>query len=234
MELELVLKRGDREIIKVFSVPSSSHMTLLDALWYIKENADPTISFRSMCRAGVCGTCGVKANGKPVLACSVDISSFGGRVRVEPLDGLRVIRDLVVDHEALVERLRRNRVWMVPTSENKPLPPSLFRRLERGYECIMCGLCDSVCPVLIQNNSFGGPMAFAKAYPILLDPRNKDPRWQALALKENLINACTHCKNCSLACPKSVMPEALISLEENYLVSLGLLEKNRQEDFGFL
>ncbi len=85
MLVRLKLYRDHDFVIKEFVVPTEPGQTLLDVLFYIKEEYDPTISFRSMCRAGICGTCGVKANQKPILACKTAIKDLGEEVLWNPL-----------------------------------------------------------------------------------------------------------------------------------------------------
>ncbi len=210
-----------------FNVDMEPKATLLELLIKLKEEEDPTLTFRSMCRAGICGTCAVKVNGKPVLACSVRVENLGEELFIEPLEGYRIIKDLAVEHETIYERLRLAKVWLMPAQEYEVLPHHL-ERVSRSHECILCGICDSVCPVLQTGSSFGGPLVLTRLYKHLYDPRNiKQDLENLFGLNPQL---CTHCMNCSYACPKRLMPEAHIREEELLLVDKGLL---RKESGGF-
>ncbi len=230
MEVRVKVRRA--HTVSEYRVEAQESSTVLDLLNFIKENMDPTLSYRSMCRAGVCGTCAVMVNSKPILACSTKALELGRELLIEPLQGFEVIRDLVVDHARLVERIRGIR--LEPTSKNREVFPQELVKMERSWECILCGACDAVCPVLSESPSFGGPMAFIRAYKHIHDPRNSQPRTILALIKDRYINLCTHCRNCSLTCPRLLYPELAIAQEESILISEGLLEKPTQTDFGFL
>ncbi|MFZ8861159.1 MAG: succinate dehydrogenase/fumarate reductase iron-sulfur subunit [Thermocrinis sp.] len=232
MLVRLKLYRDHDFVIKEFVVPTEPRQTLLDVLFYIKEEYDPTISFRSMCRAGICGTCGVKANQKPILACKTAIKELGEEVLVEPLDNMCPVKDLVVEHGTLIDRIKKLKVWYEPLQENlQRLEINPF--LSKSFDCIACGLCDSSCPIFVSNSDFGGPMAFSRAYKLLQDRRHSKAEERLLLLKDAHINLCTHCKNCSIVCPMGVMPEMLIKLEETELLKRGMLSQGGVADFGF-
>ncbi len=204
-----------------FDLTLSEPITLLELLYRLREDLDPSLAFRSMCRAGICGTCAVRLNGKPVLACSTWIRE--GDILIEPLEGFPVIRDLVVDHEGIQARLREHKVWLTTREEQVEVREETNRQTSRSWECILCGVCDSVCPVLMSGGLFGGPLTLTRLYKHLHDPRNAQKDLKDLQnLRPDL---CTHCMNCSLACPKRLMPEGLIREEENLLVEKGLLQR---------
>ncbi|MCS7262605.1 MAG: 2Fe-2S iron-sulfur cluster-binding protein [Aquificaceae bacterium] len=188
-------------------------VTLLELLHFIKEEIDPTLTFRSMCRAGVCGTCGVKLNGKPVLACSTWVHPQEELV-LEPLEGFTPLRDLVVDQEGVHRRMRRAGLWL---SQRESLPQD--QKGERGWGCILCGLCEAVCPVMGSTSLFGGPLLLTRGHRLLQGSSQNLQKIQALRP-----DLCTHCMNCSYACPKRLMPEALIREEERHLMESGLLQ----------
>ncbi len=232
MQVRLKLYREGKFVIREFVVPARQEQTLLDILFYIKEEHDPTISFRSMCRAGICGTCGVKANQKPILACKTTVKDLGEEVFVEPLDNIPLLRDLVVGHQTLIERLRRLKIWYEPLQWSAPKPDT-NPFLLKSFDCIACGLCDSSCPIFFSDANFGGPMAFSRAYKLLQDKKHSKAEERLLLIKDAHIHLCTHCKNCSIACPMSVMPETLIKLEEVELSKRGLLSQGGTDDFSF-
>jgi succinate dehydrogenase / fumarate reductase iron-sulfur subunit/fumarate reductase iron-sulfur subunit len=216
-----------------FEIDPSQDMTLLELLFTIKESEDPSLTFRSMCRAGICGTCAVKLNGKPALACSTWISGKEEELLIEPLDYFPVIRDLVVDHEGMHSKLRSFKTWLYPQQENMILQEGTNLKTSKSWECILCGICDSVCPVLTSTELFGGPSALTRVYKHLHDPRNVNRQATNIGIYNLRPDLCTHCMNCSYACPKRLMPEGLIREEENLLVELGLLQR-QTGGFDFL
>lgn len=192
-----------------FSVELSQKTTLLDLLFRIKEEIDPSLTFRSMCRAGVCGTCGIKLDGRPVLACSTWIEPEREEILIEPLDRFVVVRDLVVDHEGMHSKLK----GLVSSKKRSDYLSA------KSWECILCGLCDSVCPVPSEGTAFAGPLTLTRFYKHLGSSED------LIRLKGFRPELCTHCMNCSYACPKRLMPEALIRQEESLLVESGLLDR---------
>lgn len=218
--------------IEEFQIETSESLTLLDLLYKIKETLDPTLTFRNMCRAGICGTCAVKMNGKPVLACSTRISPTEEEIQLEALDGYKVIRDLVVEHENIILKLKNYKAWYHTSEPIPKIGEDIVQITSRSSECILCGICDSVCPVLSISPLFGGPLILTRLYKLVLDPRNKEQEGTIKRLQSLRPELCTHCMNCSYACPKRLMPEALIKEEESILVNKGLIKK--QEGFDFL
>ena len=208
-----------------FEVQISPKATLLELLNHIKENYDESLSFRSMCRAGICGTCAVRVNSKTVLACSTRLDGLGDTIEIEPLNGYRVIRDLVVDHEDIYSKLKRHRIWLEPFERSMPIKEGVNTVISRSHECILCGICDAVCPVLLVEPSFGGPLTLTRYYKLIYDPRNKEVEKKIEYLTKLNPQLCTHCMNCSYACPKRLMPEGLIKKEEEVLVERGLIQK---------
>ncbi len=205
--------------------------TVLEVLNRIKEELDPSLSFRAMCRASICGTCAVKVNGEHRLACNTRVE--GDEVLIEPADGYQPIKDLVVSHESLYEGLRSAKVWFAPREENLKLMPEELRKTSRAWDCILCGICNSVCPPLLEGQDFGGPSLFTKVYTVLEDPRDMRGEERLVELMPLNVQSCVHCSNCNLFCPKGCMPERWITIIEGKLVQKGYIQK-KSEDFGFL
>ncbi len=111
----------ERSTFENYDVPYHKHWVILDALNWIKDNVDGTLSFRWSCRMGVCGSCGMMVNGEPVLTCATYLSaSLPGPVRIEPLKAFPVIRDLVVQTQDFVDKLKSVKPWII-RKEEKPL-----------------------------------------------------------------------------------------------------------------
>src|SRR3989440_4742531 len=151
-------------------------MVVLDALNYIKNHVDGSLSFRWSCRMGVCGSCGMMVNGVPKLTCSAFLRDYHpGTVRVEPLANFPVIRDLVVDLDDFMEKLRRVKPWLIRETE-KPVSEGEYRQTPAQLEaykqfsmCINCMLCYAAGPVYGLEPPFLGPAAIARPYPFNLD-----------------------------------------------------------------
>ncbi len=223
--------QGGRYQTQEFELDIPKGVTVLDILMKIKEEIDPSLSFRAMCRASICGTCGVKVNGEPRLACNTRI--YQEEVIIEPVDNAEPIKDLVVDQDPLFVRLRRGKVWVVPKGESLPLRPEDLSKTSRSSDCILCGLCDSVCPSLVEDKNFGGPAFFTRAYRVIEDPRNTAVEERIRDLVPFNVQSCVHCNNCNIYCPKGCMPERWITLIEGKLLQRGYIQK-KAEDFGFL
>ncbi len=224
------IKRFSGGVFKTeeFEVDVPEGSTVLDVLFKIKEEIDPTLSFRAMCRASICGTCAVKVNGEPKLACNTKVE--GEDLTLEPIDNAVPLKDLVVDQEVVFSRLREGKVWVVPKEGEIGLSAG---PLGRASDCILCGICDSVCPSLLEDRAFGGPSFFTKVYRILEDPRDGKGEERLKDLVPFKAQSCVHCNNCNVYCPKGCMPERWIKLIEGKLSQKGYIQK-RTEDFGFL
>lgn len=217
--------------IQEYELDITGKPTVLEILMRIKEELDPSLAFRAMCRASICGTCAVKVNGQHKLACNTRVE--GEEILIEPVDGFKPIRDLVVSHEEIYERLKPARVWFVPKDGNMKLLPEVQRRTAKAWDCILCGICNNVCPPLLEKVDFGGPLLFTRVYKTLDDPRDSlgENRLENLAAFN--VQKCVHCSNCNLFCPKGCMPEKWINVIEGKLVQKGYIQK-KKEDFDFL
>jgi len=205
--------------------------TLLEILTRIKEELDPTLAFRSMCRSSVCGTCAVKLNGRAVLACRERVGDE--EITLEPLDGFPVLRDLVTDHEGILLKLRSFRLWLEPLEENRKVTPEELKAFERPSDCILCGICDSVCPPVLEGSPFAGPMAVTRFYRISSDRRDSLGDSRIERVGTSAFMGCVHCSNCTLLCPRSCMPEKWVTVAEGKLTAMGYIQKSG-EDFDFL
>ncbi|MFQ5657430.1 MAG: succinate dehydrogenase iron-sulfur subunit [Candidatus Methylomirabilales bacterium] len=201
-----------------FEVPRRDEWMVLDGLNYIKDNLDGSLSYRWACRMGVCGSCGMLVNGKAVLTCATYLSGLGrGPVRVEPLRGFPVIRDLVGDIRDFINKLQSVKPWII-RKEEKPLSEGAY--LQRPEElaeykqysmCINCMLCYSACPIYALEPDFIGPAAIALAQRYNLDSRDQgsEERGDVLSQHEG-IWCCTFVGECTEVCPKNVDPAGAI------------------------
>jgi fumarate reductase iron-sulfur subunit len=209
---------GGEPAFQEYEVPLRADWVVLDALNYIKDHIDGSLSYRWSCRMGVCGSCGMMINGEPVLTCAAFLESFApGPIRVEPLSHFPVVRDLVVEVTDFVTKLKDVKPWVV-RQVDKPLSEGEYRQtpeeladFKQYTMCINCMLCYAACPVYGLEPGFAGPAALALAQRYNLDNRDQgnDERMALLSNDEG-IWACTMVGECAEACPKDVDPAGAI------------------------
>jgi len=192
-----------------------SEMMLLDALLLLKAQ-DETLSFRRSCGEGVCGSDGMNVNGRNALACITPLFSLKTPVVINPMPGLPVIRDLIVDMEQFYKQYRSVRPYLInkdPEPEVEHLQSPADRdRLDGLYECILCGCCSTACPSFWWNpDKFLGPAALLQSWRFLADSRDQatDERLANLDGPFKLFR-CHTIMNCVEACPKGLNPTQAI------------------------
>jgi succinate dehydrogenase / fumarate reductase iron-sulfur subunit len=194
------------------------HRSVLEGILQAKADADGSIGIRCSCRAAICGSCGVRINGEPGLACHTHLdaaarASKDGVIEVEPMGNMPVIKDLIVDMDAVHwKKVQRVTPWLIakqPVPEREYLvEKEAMVDITQSMACIQCGACVSDCLAMEVDPGFIGPAALAKAYRFVGDPRDdeQDVRLRDLAEDPQGIFDCTHCFKCVEACPKGVNP----------------------------
>jgi succinate dehydrogenase / fumarate reductase iron-sulfur subunit len=202
-----------------YDVELPPERSVLDGILQVKDREDASIAIRCSCRAAICGSCGVRINGKSALACNTRIGEAAegardGAITVEPMGNMPVIKDLVTDMEAVHwKKIRRVVPWLLP-GEAPPdgqeyiVPPESMLDVTQTMACIQCGVCVSACLSLEVDPDFIGPAALAKAYRFVGDPRDGEDHGRLTDLAEDPhgIYDCTHCFACIEVCPKDVAP----------------------------
>lgn len=177
-----------------YTVPDVERMTVLEALMHIYENIDPTLGFRFGCRFKACGLCAVEVDGKPRMGCSTELNDG---MKIAPLAGLPVSRDLIIDRAAFFDGLRELQLY-IPERENISEPETIKQSEahKRLLECIECLACNASCPNYdFEKNPLVGPYVFVKLAQLHLDPRNTiDRRKQARDLGGEDCGACDACR----------------------------------------
>jgi succinate dehydrogenase / fumarate reductase iron-sulfur subunit len=204
-------------------VQMGEHDSVLDAILKIKDEQDGSIGIRCSCQQGICGSCGVRINGKPGLACNTHLKEAVERnpgkdvITVEPIGNMPVIKDLIVDMDAVHwKKIQRITPWLLnkqPVPEREYIVPhENMIDVTQTMACIQCGACVSDCLSMEVDPLFIGPAALAKAYRFVGDPRDAEQRQRLedLSHDEHGIYDCTHCFNCIDACPKGVAPMSQI------------------------
>ena len=188
---------------------------LLDAILLLKEQ-DETLSFRRSCREGVCGSDAMNINGRNGLACITPLASLKQPIRLNPLPGMPVIRDLIVDMEPFYKQYRSVKPWLMndePEPEIERLQSNEERKkLDGLYECILCGCCSTACPSFWWNpDKYLGPAALLQSYRFLVDSRDKATNERLDELEDPFrLFRCHSIMNCVEACPRDLNPAEAI------------------------
>ena len=211
-------ERDKTPSIQSFDVPLRKEWVVLDALNYVKDKVDGSLSFRWSCRMGVCGSCGMMVNGEPKLTCATFLTDYApGPVRVEPLKNFPVMRDLIVEITDFLEKLSKVKPWLIRDKDKAPSEGEYLQSPEqletfRQYSmCINCLLCYAACPVYGLDPLFAGPAALALAQRYNMDSRDegKSERLDILSQHDG-IWGCTFVGDCTQVCPKHVDPAGAI------------------------
>ena len=221
--------RDERPAYRDYTVLVGEGTTVLEALLYAKSYIDHSIAVRSSCRMSSCGSCGMKINGRPRLACETQLSGLrGAEIRLQPMDNFPVIRDLVVDlegffghHREVMPHLERTDTAEQehPTGEYLMSPEELDAIQQFTY-CIKCGLCTSSCPTVATDTLFLGPQALAQTYRYLRDERDEEGA-KRLELVDTAhgVWRCHFAGSCSQVCPKGIDPSLGIQLLRRHVLT---------------
>src|SRR5688572_30026838 len=201
-----------------FNVELDPERSVLDGILQVRGDQDGSLGIRCSCQAAICGSCGVKINGRSRLACNTLIGEAaekakGGPIIVEPMGNMPVLKDLIVDMDAVHwKKVQRVVPWLLPEGEPPVreyiVPAEAMIDITQAMACIHCGACVSACLSLEVDPEFIGPAALAKAYRFVGDPRDgqEGQRLKDLAEDPHGIYDCTHCFACVEVCPKDVAP----------------------------
>ncbi|MCX7877982.1 MAG: succinate dehydrogenase iron-sulfur subunit [Ignavibacteria bacterium] len=195
-----------------FVIEASENMTVLDCLHKIKWELDGSLSFRRSCAHGICGSDGMRINGKNRLACSTLLKDINTSkpVVIEPLPALPIIKDLVLDMTDFYEKYKAVKPYLI----NNTPPPSDSERLQSNEDaeklfesakCILCACCTTSCPSTWSNENYIGPAALLKAYRFIFDTRDEaaDERLDIIDTPDGIWR-CHTIFNCIESCPKEI------------------------------
>jgi succinate dehydrogenase / fumarate reductase, iron-sulfur subunit len=211
---------GDAPYWQEFDVDLAPERSVLDGILQARAEQDGSIGIRCSCQAAICGSCGVRINGKSSLACNtkLGLASEGsqlddGTIVVEPFGNMPVIKDLIVDMDAVHwKKVQRVVPWLLPEGDPPAreyvVEPESMIDITQSMACIHCGACNSACLSMEVDPEFIGPAALAKAYRFVGDPRDAhtEDRLMDLAQDSHGMYDCTHCFACIEVCPKDVAP----------------------------
>ncbi len=200
-----------------FKIAVEKGITILRVLNHIKEQLEPRLTFRAFCQAGICGSCAVRVNGISKLACTTQVwdeLTGGGDdpILIEPLSNLPVIRDLLVDIDPVIEKLRQNQGWVVPSIPEEKMgfkehavSDDEFEVINAATDCILCGSCYSECSMMGVNPRYISPPVLLKTFRMNNDTRDTDgdERLRRVTADHGLWD-CTHCYRCVEHCTKNI------------------------------
>jgi len=190
---------------------------VLDALIWIKNKIDPTLTFRRSCREGVCGSCSMNIDGTNTLACTKSMDDIKGPVKIYPLPHLPVVKDLVPDMTNFYAQYASIEPWL---HTHSPTPEKEWRqsredraRLDGLYECILCACCTAACPSYWWNpERYLGPAVLLQAQRWIVDSRDEATGDRLDHLEDPFrLYRCHTILNCSKACPKHLNPAKAIA-----------------------
>jgi len=210
-------EKGGEPAMQSYEVPVNKQgMKLLDALNYIKWHLDGTLTYRRSCGEGVCGSDGMNINGVNGLACITPVAGLKQPIKVRPLPGMEVIRDLVVDTTHFFDQYRSIKPWLkaeTPVPEHERLQtPDERAELDGMYECILCACCTTSCPSWWWNGDrFLGPATLLQADRWIKDSRDEATGERLDQLEDSFkLYRCHQIMNCMEACPKNLNPTKAI------------------------
>lgn len=228
---------GDQPRMQTFEVQEIPQMTIFIAINQIREKFDRSLQFDFVCRAGICGSCGMIINGKPNLACRTLTSTFKKpEITLMPLPAFELIGDLSVNtgkfNRALSERVR---TWIhtegAQTKElahlEEKMDPGLAEEIYELDRCIECGCCISACGTKRMRSEFLGAMGFMKIARFELDPRDKrtDAEWYEIVGNDEGVFGCMSLMGCEDFCPKNLPHQTKIAYLRRKMIGAALAKK---------
>jgi succinate dehydrogenase / fumarate reductase iron-sulfur subunit len=202
---------------------------ILDALFKIKNEIDPTLTFRRSCREGICGSCSMNINGRNGLACTSAIEDLNGDIRITPLPHMEVIKDLVPDFTHFYAQYASIKPWLqtvttTPSGKERLQSPEQREKLDGLYECILCACCSTACPSYWWNSDkFLGPAILLQAYRWLADSRDEMTGERLSELEDPFrLYRCHTIMNCANVCPKGLNPAKAIAETKKLIVERAL------------
>ncbi len=229
MKVKLKIRRFNSETDKKpwwgkYEVEMEPTDRVLDALHAVKWYQDGTLTLRRSCAQGICGSDAMRINGRNRLACKVLIKEVGNKVTVEPILGLPVVKDLVVDMEPFMAHYRS----VLPYLVNEEPPPVTERlqsieerdRFDDTTKCILCAACTTSCPSFWARGEYVGPAAIVQAHRFIFDSRDRasQERLQILA-NPNGVWRCRTIYNCTEACPRDIqVTQAIAEVKKEMLL----------------
>jgi succinate dehydrogenase / fumarate reductase iron-sulfur subunit len=203
---------------------------VLDVLIKIKNEIDPTLTFRRSCREGICGSCAMNINGSNTLACTKSCEDIKGEIKIFPLPHMQVIKDLVTDLTEFYKQYAAVKPWLQRKSLNNEKKEYIQKKsqqekIDSPSACILCACCSTSCPSYWWNSEkYLGPAALLASYRWLVDSRDEGTEHRLKELDDSFkLYRCHTIMNCTQACPKDLNPAEAIANTKRML-----LERNKK------
>ena len=201
-------KRGHYE---TYQLEADENERVLDLMELVKGHYDGSLSFRRSCAHGVCGSDAMRINGANRLACKTLVRDLGNKITIEPLLGLKVIKDLIVDMEPFFDNYKRVLPYFMndspPPADGKERlqSPEQRARYDESTKCILCAACTSSCPSFWAEDDYLGPAALVTAHRFIFDSRDEAAAQRLKVISETSgVARCHTIFNCTLACPRDI------------------------------
>jgi succinate dehydrogenase / fumarate reductase iron-sulfur subunit len=217
-----------------FAVPYVPGLTVLLGLIYVQEYLDGSLAFRSSCRAGVCGSCGMHINGQYRLACKTQAKDYlNSTITIRPLSHLPVLKDLMVNMESFWEKYRAIKPYLIPgdvppVGRERKQTPDERARIDGLIDCILCACCHASCPITETDDEYLGPAVLTKAARFVMDTRDGAATERiVLTGDENGVWRCHTVFNCLKVCPKTMDPTGAIAVLKREAIRRKVFSKKR-------
>jgi succinate dehydrogenase / fumarate reductase iron-sulfur subunit len=214
MQVKLRIYRYNPEVDKRphyenYTVEAELNDQVLDLLNQVKWHQDGTLSYRRSCAHGICGSDAMRINDVNCLACKVLVKDVGTRITVEPLLGLPVIKDLIVDMEPFFEHYRSVMPYFIndepPPEAERPQSQEQRARFDDTTKCILCAACTTSCPSFWGSGEYVGPAAMVQAHRFIFDSRDRAAAERLQILNDRMgVWRCHDIFNCTDACPREI------------------------------
>merc|ERR1712154_246921 len=213
-------KPGDKPRMQEYKVDlNNCGPMVLDALIKIKNEMDPSLTFRRSCREGICGSCAMNIGGVNTLACLSKIDANDKATKIYPLPHMYVVKDLVPDMNNFYQQYRSIQPWLQAEEVKSEVPQQNLQsvddraKLDGLYECILCACCSTSCPSYWWNgDKYLGPAVLMQAYRWIIDSRDEQQAARLDKLRDPFsVYRCHTIMNCTKTCPKGLNPGKAIA-----------------------
>ena len=214
MQVELRIHRFNPEIdeqahFETYTVEAEPQDQVLDVLNQVKWYQDGTLAYRRSCGHGICGSDAMRINGVNRLACKVLVRDVGSNITVEPILGLPVVKDMIVDMEPFWAHYRSVKPFFInedPSPQQERLQsPEQRARFDDSTKCILCAACTTACPSFWADGEYVGPAAIVQAHRFIFDSRDSAADQRLEILGEQMgVWRCRTIFNCTVACPRDI------------------------------
>jgi succinate dehydrogenase / fumarate reductase iron-sulfur subunit len=202
-------ERDKKPHYETYKVEGEDNDQVLDLLNQVKWYQDGTLSYRRSCAHGVCGSDSMRINGKNLLACKVLVKDVGKKITIEPILGLPIVKDLIVDMEPFFEHYRSVMPYFVndepPPARERLQSPEERAKFDDTTKCILCAACTTSCPSFWASGEYVGPAAMVQAHRFIFDNRDRASAERLKILNNRMaVWRCHDIYNCTLACPREI------------------------------